>query len=368
MPIPVVTCNADIALSYNASPQSVVLGATATNAPILSWGWIMRSVPVGSTAHIGTNGNFTDGISASQNPNVTLDGKVTGGYCFECVATNATGSSKPTLDKKSCQQLVIIKTNKHKLYLPGDYAYDYGQKYIDLSIRALEAANVMEDAPPSSPSIYDDEFDGIMLNPKWAWMFAGAPTSGVESYAVSSGKLNVTFGLDSAVKANFGTEAHILAQVAPASSFTITTKINYWPYVYNTCPVGIFLGASTYDAVNGPFLFGVAPRTPGYPNKTMALYCYTNSSTWVSVPSRTVSGINTYLRVVWNNSTQKVRAWVSNDGYGTLWMPATIDGPTGCRIGYNLTRFGLVFWAGRSVANSSDRDAASIEFFRVTIP
>jgi hypothetical protein len=328
----------------------------------------MRSVPTGSTANIGTNGDFVDGISTVQNPTVTLDAAKDGGYCFECVATNALGSSKPILDKKACQQLAIIKTNKHKLYLPGDYSYDYGQKYIDLSIRALETANVIEDVPPSSPSIYDDEFNGSSLDPKWSWLMAGAPTSGVESYAVNSGRLRVTFGLDSAVRANFGTEAHVLAQVAPASSFTITAKVNYWPLSTNVCPVGIFLGASTYDAVNGPFLFGIAPRTANSANKTMALYCHTNSSTWVSVLSRVVSGAGTYLRVVWNNSTQKVRAWVSNDGYGTLWMPATIDGPTGCRIGYNLTRFGLVFWAGRSIAGSSDREAASVEFFRVTTP
>ena len=65
MPIPAVTCSANVKLEYDASSQNVVLGAVATESPT-AWEWTMLSVPAGSTANVGTNGDFTNGVAAVQ--------------------------------------------------------------------------------------------------------------------------------------------------------------------------------------------------------------------------------------------------------------------------------------------------------------
>jgi hypothetical protein len=361
MPIPIVTCSADIVLNFSASPQAVSLGAIATNPPILAWEWTMKSVPVGSTANIGVNGDFINGVSTTQNPSVTITGAISGGYCFECIATNADGDSKPEIDMEWCQQLVIVRTQKSNLYLPGDGSYDWGQKYIDTSIRLLESSITYKDQPPLIPSIYDDEFNGSSLDPKWSWLMAGAPTSGIESYNVTNGKLNVFYGWDSGLFANFGTEAHVLAQAVPNASFTVTAKVNCTPLGH--LPVGIFLGASTWDSANGPYLFGIK-SVSGICSHNMLQTRWCETS-WDAVDDRAVFGVNTYIRVVWDNTNKLVRSWTSADG--VVWVTSSLNANR--RIKNNLTRFGLVFGAMYVGGNELGlSNFASVDFFRVTLP
>jgi hypothetical protein len=371
MPIPVVTCSADIVLNYSASPQVVSLGATATNEPILLWEWVIRSVPVGSTANIGTNGDFVDGISVVQNPSVTITGSVDGGYCFECIARNAVGYSKPELDRELCQQLVIVRTLKYNLWLPGDYSQDWGQKYIDPTLRMLESViQAEEDPAPVSPSIYDDEFNGTSLDPKWVWLFAGAPTSGVESYNVANGKLNVTFGFDGQdeYNNNWNTRAHILAQVfSPSSDFILDVKLSCLCFCCS--PIGIFMGSSIAD-YNGPFFYGPRGYVVGdYPTRYVTNVFletqYAGGGAWNYYRSRTVSGINTYLRVTWINSTKKAKSWWSLDGKN--WCSTPNGDFYDFRIGNNFTRIGLVFFANKAEPPETDRNIASVDFFRITL-
>ena len=44
MPIPVVTCSADVVVVYDVSSRLIQLGATATNTPP-SWRWDILSLP-----------------------------------------------------------------------------------------------------------------------------------------------------------------------------------------------------------------------------------------------------------------------------------------------------------------------------------
>ena len=138
MAIPVVTCDADVVLDYDASPRTQTLGATATGSPT-SWRWDMLSVPPGSSANVGACGDFTDGIATIQNPSVVLTGAVDGGYCFQCRATNGDGQSDPAVDKRNGQQIVIVRTNVGQLWLPPDYGFDWGEKYINPTLRKLAA-------------------------------------------------------------------------------------------------------------------------------------------------------------------------------------------------------------------------------------
>ena len=71
------------------------------------------------------------------------------------------------------------------------------------------------DKPPTSPSAFDDEFDGTSLDPKWSWVNQGGAT-----FAESDGNGRIT--------APTGTENwRMLVQTCPAGDFTATFKFNY---------------------------------------------------------------------------------------------------------------------------------------------
>lgn len=160
---PVVTCNADVILSYSASPQTVVLGATATGSPT-SWHWTMLSVPPSSTANVGVKGSFTDGVATIQNPSMIATAAVDGGYTIQCVATNGDGDSDPLLDRCSGQQAVIVRTAGQNLWLPGDYLYDWGEKYLNPTLRLLESA--LENLSKGGGGCSGPEGAGKLL---WRW-------------------------------------------------------------------------------------------------------------------------------------------------------------------------------------------------------
>lgn len=135
MPVPVVTCSADVVVSYAAGSRLISLGATATGSPT-SWTWTILNIPAGSTADTGVKGDFTNGVATIQNPQLQIDGAIDGTYCIQAVATNGTGPSVP--DNVNAQQLIVVRTQNRQLYLPADYAYDWGLRYLDLTLRALE--------------------------------------------------------------------------------------------------------------------------------------------------------------------------------------------------------------------------------------
>jgi hypothetical protein len=137
MAIPQVTCNSDIELNYSVSSQVVSLGANATGLPF-SWRWDILSVPSGSTANIGVNGNFIDGVAFVQNPSLTLTAGIDGGYVFQCIATNTNGSSNPEVDKENSQQQVIVRTQKYNLKLTGDFSRKWGGYLRDFTLRVIE--------------------------------------------------------------------------------------------------------------------------------------------------------------------------------------------------------------------------------------
>jgi hypothetical protein len=137
---PQVLCDADVVLAYDPLSRDTVLGADASPGPIIGWRWTILSVPPGSQAHVGVKGSFTDGVATVQNPTLVCDGGIDGGYTIQCVATNADGDSDPSVDRRDAQQAVIVRTNLQQLYLPGDYLYDWGEKYVNPTLRLLEAA------------------------------------------------------------------------------------------------------------------------------------------------------------------------------------------------------------------------------------
>jgi hypothetical protein len=136
---PQVACATDVVVSYDVSARLISLGAAATNTPILEWKWTILAVPPGSSAHVGTKGDFVDGISAVQNPDLLIDAAIDGGYTLQCEARNADGWSEAFIDRRDAQQLIIVRTNVGQLWLPGDYAYDWGELYLNQTLRRLAA-------------------------------------------------------------------------------------------------------------------------------------------------------------------------------------------------------------------------------------
>lgn len=136
---PQVTCSADVVIDYDGSPRLVSLGATAAPGPITTWRWTILSVPPGSTAHVGTKGDFVDGVATIQTPQLEIDAGIDGGYTIQCVATNADGDSDPFVDRRDGQQAIIVRTQGGQLWLPGDYLYDWGERYLNKTLRLIES-------------------------------------------------------------------------------------------------------------------------------------------------------------------------------------------------------------------------------------
>lgn len=135
MSIPVVTCGPNQSKNYSASAQSINLTVSATGSPSV-YTWTMKDVPPGSTANVGVNGDFTNGVSIDQNPTFLTTGGVDGAYVCECIVTNIDGDSDPEVDRDTCQTIVYILTEIGSKKLPGDYQFSYGDD-LNQTIRDL---------------------------------------------------------------------------------------------------------------------------------------------------------------------------------------------------------------------------------------
>jgi len=228
MPIPVVTCDADIVDVYGSLPRACSLGAAASNGPITAWAWTMLSVPVGSTANVGANGNFTDGVAAVQNPAFTADED--GSYVLQCVATNATGSSDPDADKYLAQQIVVIKSQLLALEIPNAEQYIFAP-YLNRTLRALETEAV------------------------------GPITTKGDLLSYSTVKARLAVGTLGQLLSADATEATGLKWIDPPASSPLTTKGDI--YVYDTdnqrLPVGTANQLLSVDAAEATGLKWVDP-------------------------------------------------------------------------------------------------------------
>jgi len=141
MPIPVAQAGPTQAWLASSLPKTVTLAGGATNPPILSWEWTMLSVPPGSTANVGVNGNFTDGVATVQNPSFICD--VVGGYVLQLRARNSFGWSLPNKDLDGGQTIIYIETARFQLRLPGykEYRYDAA---LNTDLLTLESAIITD--------------------------------------------------------------------------------------------------------------------------------------------------------------------------------------------------------------------------------
>jgi len=137
MTIPVAQAGSDQVYNYSTLPKLVTLSGAATNPPITSYEWTMLSVPDGSSANVGANGDFTNGVASIQNPQFTCD--VFGCYVLQLRARNADGWSLPAIDRELAQTGVFIKTSAFALLIPNVYLYRYDHA-LNATLLDLEVA------------------------------------------------------------------------------------------------------------------------------------------------------------------------------------------------------------------------------------
>ncbi len=339
--------------SYTSVNSLVTLTGVATNSPILEWEWSVDpdnslnrgGYPAGSVVATGTVNDFLDGISSSQNPSVTLD-KV-GGYCFSLRARNADGWSDPLSDDTSCQAIPYI-LSQNGLRFPPENEFGYAQD-LNLTLSGLQNLNV--DAPPLSPSRWDDEFDDGVIDPKWTWNRAGAPaaTDGayVESYGETFGKLWAVCIKDAV---NIGS-THAIGQTAPTVDFTVTAKFNLLP-ILNFNNVGLWFDNGA-DGDN-KLLFW---RCGNVAVRGLTAY-YMNGGAATESLSTTFYGHTFYLRASYVASTRVYTLSFSFDGICWIYR-GTVT------AAWDISRFG-VYWL--SYTTTSHSWGASVEHFRVTTP
>ena len=141
MAVPVAQAGADQAYAYSSLPKLVTLSGGATNPPILDWEWRMLAVPDGSSANVGSNHDFTNGVSIFQNPQFTCD--VAGCYVLQLRAQNIDGWSVASIDREEGQTAVFILTQIFGLKIPNTYLYRYDSSLNEtlLDIEGLIAAH-----------------------------------------------------------------------------------------------------------------------------------------------------------------------------------------------------------------------------------
>jgi len=138
MPIPVAIADADQAWASSTLPKSISLTGSGTNSPD-QYRWTMLSVPPGSAANSGVNGNFTGGVYTGAVAAASFTCDVVGGYVLQLEAHNGSGWSDPALDKETAQTIIYIMTAKLALKLPGYRQWRYDADLND-DLKALETA------------------------------------------------------------------------------------------------------------------------------------------------------------------------------------------------------------------------------------
>ena len=95
------------------------------------------------------------------------------------------------------------------------------------------------DEPPINPSIWDDEFDGALLDSKWSWINQG---TAVQTFKDGAARLEIPPA--------GGISLRTLIQDAPTVPFSVISKLRMYTYFVNSQNSGIVL----YNSVTGKYV------------------------------------------------------------------------------------------------------------------
>lgn len=209
-----------------------------------------------------------------------------------------------------------------------------------------------EDEPPVHPSIYDDEFNGNSLDPKWTWIFAGEPNTGNETYRVGDGFFSMTIDSDgSSADCNAN---HAIVQTNPSQNFEFMAKIGGTAWSnYHAAAIGLFTYPDPTDR-----MFSVKKGVhSGYFN---AASCWIYENTGGSHSDKAnFPDLNSYsiFKVHYNISTQVATFYVSHNGF--TWRKIY----TSSAISWAPTHFGI---AGGAISSNGPFDII-VKWFRVNL-
>lgn len=227
MAIPAVTCGANQSYAYSASSRTISLTATATNSPTL-YTWTMLDVPDGSTANVGANGDFTDGVSTVQNPSFDIEGAVEGSWTVQCIATNGDGPSNPAIDRDSGQTTATVRTQRYDLEFPGNKQYNWAISFFIDTLKKIEAAIWGNRSPLTTKgdvNVYGTANDRLpvgsnnqvltadsaqALGVKWATVATGGGQT--NTVAGSSGITNTGDNVDAVLAPTYGALSNTICQ------------------------------------------------------------------------------------------------------------------------------------------------------------
>jgi len=161
--------------SYPASDLSptktITLSGAATNDPILEWEWSIIATdannpggcPADSGLLTGTHGDFVNGKSSVQNPDIPVD--VIGGYCFSLRARNADGWSDPELDGTASQAIAFILTERG-MKIPPANMKRY-ENSLNESLKLLHNLNSGASGIITSSSIATSDYSQVATAKTW---------------------------------------------------------------------------------------------------------------------------------------------------------------------------------------------------------
>lgn len=218
---------------------------------------------------------------------------------------------------------------------------------------ALASFGVAIDAPPASPSSFDDEFDGSS-SVVWSWIRAAAPsaTSGIYSEGHGQGNSKRWAKVINDAAGAYHSAAHQLVQPAPSGDFEVVAKVTAAPSI-QYCNFGLIIDDGT-DANLTSYYLGVS--TAGW--STAALWRVASTYTY-NQAMHAYAGASVYLKIVYSASGQRFDFYYSADG--TLWCLAGQQ----TVVTWSPARIGLSWAANNSTPGEY---GASFEFFRVTEP
>ena len=157
--------------------------------------------------------------------------------------------------------------------------------------------------PDYIPTIYDDEFSGASLDPKWGWHLAGAPAV----YGVSSSR----FWADLPAGAGIGNHV-FLGQPLPAQNFEFYTKVTS-----NRTANFNGIGLSLIDSV-APYVYGVRQIfASAYHNADTGLVNEYYPAVFTDLTWWRLTDAWSMLKMRYNISTKLVECFFSDDG--TRW-------------------------------------------------
>lgn len=207
------------------------------------------------------------------------------------------------------------------------------------------------DTPPASPSAYDDEFDGAVLDPKWTWVHGGQPsaTSGIfsEGWGVSDSRFWMRIIEDTAAYTSL-VDAHAIAQNVPVGNWSVWTKMKFLNWGnYNN--FGLFVDNGTDNlwvlhrwVYTTSWGLNVTAKNPGVSFDLFARAHFNDEA---------------YLKITWNGTLFTFYAGVDGINWAVMGQitPAA----------WTPVRFGLY---ALSYSGSAAERYCSFEFFRVSQP